>query len=141
MVYHALSKNAWCGWLLVGLEVAGMGYYLWHYRHDVAFRFWHVWAFVLIWFVLVLTDEKWFIISPYDNWYSFANISKGIGMVGLLGTIATYFFNRKKEEKEEYNSKIDNRRKEYAKTIVDGLTKVKNLYGSYAIGICGVSIR
>ena len=137
VVYHALSENAWYGWLLVGLEVAGMGYYLWHYRHDVAFRFWHVWVFVFIWFVLVLTDEKWFILSPYDNWYSFANISKGIVMVGLLGTIATYFFNRKKEEKEEYYSKIDNRRKEYAKTIVDGLTKVENLNGSYAIGICG----
>lgn len=137
VVYHALSENAWYGWLLVGLEVAGMGYYLWHYRHDVAFRFWHVWAFVLIWFVLVLTDEKWFILSLYDNWYSFANISKGIVMVGLLGTMATYFFNRKKEEKKEYNSKIDNRRKEYAKTIVDGLTKVENLNGSYAIGICG----
>lgn len=137
IVYYALIDNVWYIWLLMGLEVAVMSYYLWHYRHDVAFRFWHVWVFIFLFVVLVLTDEEWVIISHDDSWYSVANISKGIVLVGFLGAIATYFFNRKKREKEEYDSKIDNRRKEYAKTIVDGLTKVENLTGSYAIGICG----
>lgn len=137
IVYYALIDNVWFILALVGLEVAGMSYYLWHYRHDVAFRFWHVWVFILLFVMLVLTDEEWLVISHDDSWYSFANISKGVVLVGFLGTTATYFFNRKKREKEEYESKIDNRRKEYAKTIVDGLAKVENLTGSYAIGICG----
>lgn len=137
VVYHALSENAWYGWMLVGLEVAGVGYYLWRYRHDVAFRFWHFWAYVILFVVFVLTDEGWIVISPIDSWYSFANISKAIAIVGCIGTIATYFINRKDKEKTVYHSLIDKIRKDYAKTIVECLTEVNNINGSYAIGICG----
>lgn len=137
VMYDALIRNIWYGWLLIALEVVSVAYYIWHYRHDVAFRFWHLWAFVIINSLLFLTDRKWDIILSYCSWYSFANITIVISTLGIVGSTATYFINRKKEEKEEYHSNIDNRRKEYAKTIVEGLTKAKNLNGSYAIGICG----
>lgn len=137
VVYHALSENVWYGWMLVGFEVAGIGYYIWRYRHDVAFRFWHFWAYVILFVVFVLTDEGWIVISPIDSWYSFANISKAIAIVGCIGTITTYVINWKEKEKTVYHSLIDKIRKDYAKTIVEGLEKAENLNGSYAIGICG----
>ena len=98
VMYDALIRNIWYGWLLIALEVVSVAYYIWHYRHDVAFRFWHLWAFVIINSLLFLTDRKWDIILSYCSWYSFANITIVISTLGIVGSTATYFINRKNDE-------------------------------------------